>query len=609
MLDSTDLQSRLLRAQSLQQGGRAAEAWTIIAPLRKSIDHHGQALRLYALVAQAVGEVDSAADALRRILTNERDPPEIIGALADMLGKAGRHDQALIQWSRLAALQPAIADAHLNRAIAAADAGRPLIAIEAAETGLAHFPGHARLLATKAMALKNAGRIKEAIDEFERAVAADPDRALTRHNQAVALRAACRFDESCDAFAASERLGMKGVRFHANWAAAALQAGRVDEAQRLYAAALAESPDDAESIDALTRLHIEYRTGEDPFAHHAVLAKIRGSDPEVWINWANALAMNLRYSQAEAIAAEGLARHPDNPVLPIVQAFSRGVAGDAVGPTAELEALYRQDPQQELLWGTLSQLALRAGRPELAAETAQQLIDKDPYYQSAWSILSIAWRMLDDPREHWLCDYDRLVMQVDVPGPDGSIGPADYARIVAAALRPLHAALEAPGDQSLRDGTQTSGPLFDHPDEAIQDFRVAVSDAAARAVNLLPDDPDHPFLSRKASKFKFSGSWSVRLRAGSGHHVPHFHSRGWMSSAYYAHLPEPTPSSGRNEGWIEFGRSPPTFNLDLEPRRIVEPKEGLLVLFPSYLWHGTVPFGAGERLTAAFDYQPADAPR
>ena len=40
------------------------------------------------------------------------------------------------------------------------------------------------------------------------------------------------------------------------------------------------------------------------------------------------------------------------------------------------------------------------------------------------------------------------------------------------------------------------------------------------------------------------------------------------------------------------------------PRRVVEPEPGRLVLFPSYMWHGTIPFGSGDRLTAAFDYQP-----
>jgi hypothetical protein len=37
----------------------------------------------------------------------------------------------------------------------------------------------------------------------------------------------------------------------------------------------------------------------------------------------------------------------------------------------------------------------------------------------------------------------------------------------------------------------------------------------------------------------------------------------------------------------------------------VRPEEGVLVLFPSYFWHGTVPFRSSEaRLTVAFDAVP-----
>lgn len=607
MLNAASLQSQLFRAQSLHQAGRLPEAWTAIAPLRSAIDRHGQALRLYALIAQGAGYPDMAIEALRHIIGIERDPPEIVGALADMLGRAGRHDEALAQWERLVMLQPNIPEAHLNRAIAASDAGQPALGVRAAEEGLKRFPGHARLMATRAMALQNAGRLEDAVVAFEQAVAADPNRALTRHNQAVSLRSSSRFEEACNAFEEARRLGMEGVRFYANWAAAALEAGRIDEARSHYAVALAEDPLDEESLKALTRLHIEYRTGVDPFAHFAGLADSHGDDPNVWLNWANALAMNRRFEEAGSVAASGLARHPANLNLRIVRTFSKGIVGDPAGPAAELESLYKRNPDHELLWGTLSQLGLRAGHPEVAAEAAGRLIAQDPRHQSAWAILSVAWRLLDDAREQWLCDYDRLVMQIDVPPPDGSMTAADYARVVGDVLRPLHSTLEAPGDQSLRHGTQTAGSLFDNPDKAIQRFRQAVTEAAARAVSQLPDDADHPFLSRKATTFGFSGSWSVRLRAGGGHHVPHFHSEGWMSSAYYARLPERAEGADGHAGWIEFGRPPPVFNLDLPPRRLVEPKEGRLVLFPSYMWHGTIPFGAGERLTAAFDYQPLAA--
>jgi hypothetical protein len=40
-------------------------------------------------------------------------------------------------------------------------------------------------------------------------------------------------------------------------------------------------------------------------------------------------------------------------------------------------------------------------------------------------------------------------------------------------------------------------------------------------------------------------------------------------------------------------------------RRTIEPRPGLLVLFPSYMWHGTVPFHSQQsRTTIAFDAVP-----
>lgn len=45
--------------------------------------------------------------------------------------------------------------------------------------------------------------------------------------------------------------------------------------------------------------------------------------------------------------------------------------------------------------------------------------------------------------------------------------------------------------------------------------------------------------------------------------------------------------------------------LDRSPRRVIRPKPGYLALFPSYMWHGTVPFSDTEpRMTSAFDMLP-----
>jgi hypothetical protein len=100
--------------------------------------------------------------------------------------------------------------------------------------------------------------------------------------------------------------------------------------------------------------------------------------------------------------------------------------------------------------------------------------------------------------------------------------------------------------------------------------------------------------------------WSVRLRPH-GFHVNHYHPEGWISSACYLQLPPAVAHKG-GEGWLKFGEPAFPTRPVLGPEYFVKPEPGLLALFPSYMWHGTVPF-AGEpdetRLTIAFDVVPA----
>ena len=61
------------------------------------------------------------------------------------------------------------------------------------------------------------------------------------------------------------------------------------------------------------------------------------------------------------------------------------------------------------------------------------------------------------------------------------------------------------------------------------------------------------------------------------------------------------------QGWIKFGEPSYEIGLSDPVRRAVQPKVGRLVLFPSYMWHGTIPFHAAQnRTTIAFDAVPAD---
>ncbi len=233
-----------------------------------------------------------------------------------------------------------------------------------------------------------------------------------------------------------------------------------------------------------------------------------------------------------------------------------------------------------------------------AVEAALPLIDRELQGdQSAevWPYASTAWRFTRDPRSQWLEGDSALVGVIDLSKTLPPLGT------LADTLRALHVAKGEYLDQSVRGGTQTDGPLLSRIDPVVRQLRSAIAGAVKSYVAQLPPaDLKHPLLrERRDRRVRFSGSWSVRLRSG-GHHSNHVHPQGWISSALYIALPDEVPGEG-HAGWLALGEPPPELASGLPPAAYVEPKPGQLVLFPSWVWHGTIPFPAGERLTVAFD--------
>ena len=179
-----------------------------------------------------------------------------------------------------------------------------------------------------------------------------------------------------------------------------------------------------------------------------------------------------------------------------------------------------------------------------------------------------------------------------------------YLAELKPALERLHPFRSHPIDQSLRHGSQSSNLPIEDP--VIAAFFEAIDGPIRRYVTALGKGRD-AVRKRSQGGYKLKGSWSVRLRPA-GFHADHIHPEGWLSSACYIDLPRTVAGSAGREGWIKFGEPGAATYPKLGPEHFVEPAPGLLVLFPSYMWHGTVPFtGDQHRLTVAFDVLPAKA--
>ncbi|MFC3071001.1 2OG-Fe(II) oxygenase family protein [Phenylobacterium soli] len=457
-------------------------------------------------------------------------------------------------------------------------------------------------LTDQADALKAAGRLGEAAQAYARAAAQYPRSAVAEHNLAATLGDLARYGE---AEARARAAFAKGLDAPETWMvlARALQGQRrFDESEAAFAEALRRRPAMAEAHRELAQL-IWMRTGDIGVATRALDRAIAGEPQNPVLRLVKAKALEFAGDEAGSyrVLREAAAGRDDY-VLEAMAADAAARIGEAEVGLAHADRALRLAPGERLTQTTFAQACLAAGRPEAALAALIDLRRQAPQDQHVIALLATAWRMLDDPRYRALYDYDAFVGQERLATPDGWPDLEAYLADLASALLEVHAFWTHPFDQSLRGGSQAPDILNEeHP--AIRAFPAALGPAVARHLQRLGQGPD-PVRSRNTGRWAFQGAWSVRLRPN-GFHANHVHPQGWLSSACYVALPKAVEGAGR-EGWLKFGEPGIPTRPVLEPEHFVKPEPGLLALFPSYMWHGTVPFGGEEpRLTIAFDLAPA----
>jgi tetratricopeptide (TPR) repeat protein len=378
-------------------------------------------------------------------------------------------------------------------------------------------------------------------------------------------------------------------------------AGRADEADALLVRGLARWPAEAALHTQLARLRWQRGAGLDAVRHIEDAIRELPDALHLRLVAADLLRNAGHAARALELLGHGLARAPDSPIF----RTSIGVLLEGLDRLDEalpyLRDAHARAPGSVAVRRNLVPALLRTGAAAEARMLLEGLLAQFPHDQLLIAQRATALRLLGDAGYAPLYDYPRLVKSFALvpPAPYADIGA--FNRAFAQELAPLHRASRHPLEQSLRGGSQTERHL--PRDNPVFATFFAMLDAPIRAY-LASFDPraPHPVDARQLGGYRISGSWSVKLQPG-GMHLNHVHPRGWLSSAYYIALPE-ADAGEPHAGWLKFGE-PGVRIAGCGPEHFVKPAEGMLVLFPSYLWHGTVPFASGARLTAAFDVVPA----
>jgi tetratricopeptide (TPR) repeat protein len=464
-------------------------------------------------------------------------------------------------------------------------------------------PAH-QALVLQAYALRVLARNEEALAVHQRLVDLFPDSAAAWYDLAEARLAV---GQGAPAREAAEKALAMGFERPQGWVVlgnACIVTADLEAAEEAYREALRRQPDTVDAARLLAQL-VWMRTGDADEA----LAPLRRIREAGRLNFlllqteTKVLEAAGRALEARALLEQLLARAPEEPNL--LRALGQNLieADEFDRAASVLELALRKAPDSAWHLTGLAKARLGQGRAAEALALARRATALAPLDQSTWGWLATAARAAGDPAYAELYDYRAFVRQYRIEPPQGWSSLEAYLADLAAALRALHVTRAPPSEQSLRHGIQTATDLTLVEEPAIRAFFSAIEAPIGRYLGEVGQGAG-PLRSRNTGACRVAGAWSVLLKPN-GFHVDHFHPDGWISSAFYVETPKAALETEDRQGWIKFGQPPFSFEPAQPPEHFVKPEPGLLVLFPSYMWHGTVPFTSDERrMSIAFDLLP-----
>ncbi|MFK8020972.1 MAG: tetratricopeptide repeat protein [Pseudomonadales bacterium] len=534
--------------------------------------------------------------------------PELLNNLAnayravDDLSAAERH------YRKSLALQPTFLNAWKNLGLLLIRSERYEEAEQALRSALDLVSNDISVLTALGDLYRAQHRYDAALSYYQQALDIQPNYPNALHNQGACFKALEQPDQAMLLYRRAQQAAPQLAEVDLSIGNTLFDLGQYQNAERHFLQAIEKSPQMVEAHETLSELY--WQTDR----HDEIERSFRQALRQVPHNIAMRLSLlglltaSGRFDAAQQLAQDSLkiSRHPD-----LLYAQGKLFANELNYTRARecfqqaLQQASNLDCAQDLM-----KLHILQADYQAALELINSSQQEHPHDQLNWALKGLCWRLLGDERYEWLLDYNTHIRAYALPTPAGYKSLDEFLAELQETLLGMHSTQFAPSRQTLKGGTQTPGRLLHKKNPVIQTYRNLLREVVGEYIEALPRDVDHPLLNRQGVDFEFSGSWSVKLQAG-GYHVNHVHPQGWISSSCYITMPPHQQGvSLEQQACIKFGES----GLGLGEREIVErviqPKAGMLVLFPSYTWHGTYDFDGDDqaiRLTAPFDVMPIDA--
>ena len=493
---------------------------------------------------------------------------------ANSLHQRGKANEAGAIYVEILNADPDNPDALHRFGVLHTDVGRPEQAVELIGEALRQQPGNAGIRCDLGNALQSMGRHEEALECYRVVLEAEPRNLTALTNLGLVSQILGRAREARAALTAALKIAPADATLNFNFGTVLQGQGRLDEAEAAYRRALTINP--------------------------KMLA--------AQVNIGNINLDREHFTEAAAAFERAIALDPG---LAIAHA-NLGSALDALERVEEASMATRRaleiDPDNVIALGNLGQAMQEDEQPVEAVKTFQRLLKVEPGHVNTLAYLAIALQEAGQREEAAaIFDFKTLLAIRPISRIEGYDNIAKFnAALKQYILNHPTLVWERPA-KSTNNGSQTLELLTGDDPVAIA-LRRMIEDNLTEYISSRLMKAGSSYRGRAPQNWRLT-SWAVVLKSG-GHQSPHNHPMGVVSGVYYLNIPE---SVGRDDdglaGCLRLGQS----NLRIKGKRdqagflteTIAPREGVMVLFPSYFWHHTIPFESKDyRISVAVDAIP-----
>ncbi len=386
-----------------------------------------------------------------------------------------------------------------------------------------------------------------------------------------------------------------------------LQGGNLSKADKLFKKLIKSSPEDPTALHfaGITKYQLGLYKEALELLNQA--ARVAPNYPEVYNSQGIVLLEQREYERARQCFEHAISLKGNYSNAHANLGNSLRGLNDFSNACVAYKTAIQLDPKNSEAIYNLAATLLANNDSAAALVAADNCLSVDPYCQNASAYKAIALSQLDRQAD-WklLYNFDEMIHKTNIEVPKNYESLDNFNTKLVQDIRNHPTLTWEPLERVTRGGAVTKDILL-KPSKTISAFKKMLCLAIDEYRNNLPYDANHPFYSRSPKKYRLTLIASI-LKAN-GRHPPHIHESSWLSGVYYVRIPtEVNDVSGDKAGWLEFGKPDFVLPEGYAPKATaIKPEEGAALFFPSYFFHGTIPFtGSEERIGIAFDVYPLE---